>query len=113
MKNLPILGRVQSSAPSLNTAAQIPVAQLLQKNGVMEMLICALTALAYLGTLGFGFVYDDKPVIVENTAIRSWSALAAYLIPKAATGAAAGGKSFGHAGRRGGAGARQGVDAGG
>jgi tetratricopeptide (TPR) repeat protein len=81
---------VQSSAPSLNTAAQIPVAQLLQKNGVMEMLICALTALAYLGTLGFGFVYDDKPVIVENTAIRSWSALAAYLIPKAATGAVGG-----------------------
>ena len=88
-----------SSDPSRNAieqapAAHVSVAQLLEKNGAIEMLVCALIALAYLGTLGFGFVYDDKPVIVQNTAIRSWSALADYFIPKAATGAAAGGTFF-------------------
>jgi hypothetical protein len=41
----------------------------------MEVLICAVTALAYLGTLSFGFVYDDKPTIVENVGIRSWGFL--------------------------------------
>ena len=56
----------------------------------METLVCALTGLVYLGTLGFGFVYDDKPVIVQNTAIRSWSALADYFVPKAAAGVSGG-----------------------
>ncbi|MGA9527514.1 MAG: tetratricopeptide repeat protein [Terriglobales bacterium] len=86
---------MQSSDPSLSTisrdtTAQIPVAQLLEKNGAMEALVCALTALAYLATLGFGFVYDDKPVIVQNTAIRSWRALAAYFVPKSAAGVSGG-----------------------
>lgn len=42
----------------------------------MELLVCAVTALAYVGTLSFGFVYDDKPVIEDNPAIRSWHFLA-------------------------------------
>jgi len=42
----------------------------------MELLLCAVTAVAYLGTVSFGFVYDDKPVIEDNPAIRSWHFLA-------------------------------------
>jgi tetratricopeptide (TPR) repeat protein len=55
--------------------------QLLEKPGAMESLVCAVTALAYLGTLAFGFVYDDKPVIVDNTSIRSWGSLSHYFVP--------------------------------
>lgn len=51
----------------------------------MEALVCSLTFIAYIGTLTFGFVYDDKPVIVDNPAIRSWHAVANSLIPGAAT----------------------------
>jgi len=58
------------------------------KNGVMEALVCAVTALAYLGTLSFGFVYDDKPVIVDNVVIHSWRFLAHYFIPQISAGTA-------------------------
>ena len=59
--------------------------QFLEKNGVMEGLVCALTFIAYLGTMTFGFVYDDKPVIVDNAAIRSWHDVVHSLIPGAST----------------------------
>lgn len=55
----------------------------------MEGLVCAVTVLAYLGTLSFGFVYDDKPVIVDNVGIRSWRFLAHYFIPQISAGIAA------------------------
>jgi len=58
------------------------------KNGVMEVLVCAVTTLAYLGTLSFGFVYDDKPVIVDNVVIHSWRFLAHYFIPQISAGTA-------------------------
>lgn len=35
----------------------------------------AVTALAYLGTLRFGFVYDDLPQIVSNPTLLSWRSL--------------------------------------
>jgi tetratricopeptide (TPR) repeat protein len=40
--------------------------------GVAEMLACAIAFLAYVPTLGFPFVYDDKPQIVQNPAIHAW-----------------------------------------
>lgn len=64
------------------------VTQLLEKNGVMEVLVCSLTLIAYLGTLAFGFVYDDKPVIVDNVAIRSWHYATHSLTPDASTAVA-------------------------
>jgi len=64
------------------------VAQFLEKNGVIEVLVCALTFIAYVGTLAFGFVYDDKPVIVDNVAIRSWRYVTHSLIPHASSGVA-------------------------
>jgi protein O-mannosyl-transferase len=69
--------------------------QFLEKPGVMESLVCAVTALAYLGTLAFGFVYDDKPVIVDNTSIRSWGSLSHYFVPHlSAVNAAPGASTF-------------------
>jgi protein O-mannosyl-transferase len=45
------------------------------KPGVMEVLVCAITAFTYLGTLSFGFVYDDNISIVRNAAIRSFASV--------------------------------------
>jgi len=78
------------SAPtqSLDGSAGEFLDEFLEKPGVMEVLVCALTALAYLGTLSFGFVYDDKPVIVDNVVIHSWRFLAHYFIPQISAGIA-------------------------
>jgi len=53
-----------------------PPSQFLAKPGVMETLVCAITAFTYLGTLSFGFVYDDNASIVSNAAIRSFRSFA-------------------------------------
>jgi protein O-mannosyl-transferase len=44
----------------------------------METLACSITALAYLGTLAFGFVYDDEPQILKNLAIQHWRYVPQY-----------------------------------
>jgi hypothetical protein len=62
--------------------------EFLLKRGVMEVLLCALTALAYVGTLAFGFVYDDEPAIVRNSAIHAWRYVPSYFFPKAFAGPA-------------------------
>lgn len=46
--------------------------------GTKEVIFCAATFLAYVGTLAFGFVYDDQPQIVTNPAIHAWSYLPRY-----------------------------------
>jgi len=40
--------------------------------------VCILTFLAYLGTLRFEFVHDDRGIIVENPAVHSWHAVPGY-----------------------------------
>src|SRR5215471_21447728 len=40
--------------------------------------VLALTALAFLPALNYGFVYDDDVQVVSNSAIRSWSFLPSY-----------------------------------
>lgn len=45
---------------------------------VPELVACGITALAYLATLSFGFVYDDVPQILKNPAIQSWRYLPQY-----------------------------------
>lgn len=58
------------------------LAQIFETSGVIEALVCVVTALAYLNTLTFGFVYDDKPAILDNVVIRSWRFLGHYFIPQ-------------------------------
>ena len=44
----------------------------------MEALACGITALAYLGTLGFGFVYDDVLQVFQSPALKEWRYLPQY-----------------------------------
>jgi protein O-mannosyl-transferase len=79
-----ILNRVQPVGRKLDSpsAPAKSLDEFLNKSGVMEVLVCAVTVLAYLGTLSFGFVYDDKPTIVDNAVLRSWRFLAHYFVPQ-------------------------------
>jgi len=40
--------------------------------------VCILTFLAYVATLRFQFVHDDRGIIVENPAVHSWHAVPSY-----------------------------------
>ncbi len=48
------------------------------RRGVAEAMACALAFLAYVPSLGYPFVYDDKPQIIENPAIHAWHYLPKY-----------------------------------
>jgi len=48
----------------------VPAPPLLFQPGIMEIVVCGITALAYVGTLAFGFVYDDVPLILKNPALH-------------------------------------------
>ena len=50
----------------------------LARRGVAETLACALAFLVYIPTLGYQFVYDDKPQIIQNPAIHAWHYLPHY-----------------------------------
>jgi tetratricopeptide (TPR) repeat protein len=60
---------MQVEPPSEKTDAVSWVA----RRGVAETLVGALAFLAYVPTLGFPFVYDDKPQIIQNPAIHAWA----------------------------------------
>ncbi len=85
-KSRPILGLVQLANRKLESPTSLT--HFLDQSGVLEVLVCAITVLAYVGTLAFGFVYDDKPVIVDNVVIRSWRLVAHSLIPQISAGIA-------------------------
>ncbi len=53
-------------------------ARWMARRGVAQTVACALAFLAYIPTLGFQFVYDDKPQIIENPAIHAWRYLPNY-----------------------------------
>jgi Gpi18-like mannosyltransferase/thioredoxin-like negative regulator of GroEL len=42
--------------------------------------VCGFTFLAYLGTLRFQFVHDDRGIIVDNPATHSWHAVPGYFV---------------------------------
>lgn len=54
------------------------VVRWITRRGVAETLACAIAFLAYVPTLGFQFVYDDKPQIIQNPAIHAWRYLPNY-----------------------------------
>ena len=52
-------------------------------------LVCVLTFLAYIHTLSFQFVHDDRGQIIGNPALRSWHAIPAYFhVPSVGGGCA-------------------------
>jgi len=52
--------------------------QWLTRRGVGETLVGAIAFLVYIPTLGFEFIYDDKPQIIQNPAIHAWRYLPTY-----------------------------------
>jgi tetratricopeptide (TPR) repeat protein len=50
---------------------------------LFPILVLVVTALPFLPTMGYGFVYDDNAAIVNNGYIQSWRGVAAYLLPSA------------------------------
>jgi len=71
-----VLGKAgtQRVAPTVKSGA----ARLWPAPGTKEIVLCAATFLAFVGTLAFGFVYDDRPQIITNPAIHAWSYLPRY-----------------------------------
>ena len=63
----PKISDSHTSAPAGLSSQQVALAAVL-----------ALTFLAYIGTLGFPFVYDDFPQIVHNPFLQSWAELPGY-----------------------------------
>ena len=59
-------------------SAEPSTAPLFLRPGTMETLACAVAALVYSGTLGFGFVYDDVLQIFKSPALREWRYLPQY-----------------------------------
>ena len=51
------------------------LAEYLRKPGVMLPLLGVVTFVLYCGSLGFDFVWDDWPQIVNSPIIRNWSNL--------------------------------------
>ena len=48
------------------------------RDRIILALVLASTFLAYIRTLGFQFVFDDRPLIIENPLLRSWRFLPSY-----------------------------------
>src|SRR5258706_15634720 len=44
----------------------------------LALLALLLTAITYAATLRFDFVFDDRPQIVENVFMRSWSSVPGF-----------------------------------
>ncbi len=54
------------------------IAALREKYFVLMVLL--VTAVTYLGTIRFGFVYDDDPQIVNNPFLRAWHYAPQYFV---------------------------------
>jgi len=52
--------------------------QLLSRRGVPELLVAMVALLAFLGTAGFAFVYDDRAQVLNNPEITSWRRVLGY-----------------------------------
>ena len=73
---------IMSQAMMTDTTKQAPepgaldlLAEYLRKPGVMLPLLGVVTFVLYCGSLGFDFVWDDWPQIVNSPIIRNWSNL--------------------------------------
>jgi tetratricopeptide (TPR) repeat protein len=68
------LGSGQEATGPIEGATEIP------PNRLLPLLVLAATFLAYAGTLGFEFVYDDRLQIVSNSLIQSWRFVPRYFV---------------------------------
>lgn len=54
------------------------VVDALSQPGMLEIILLALIFIVYSGTLAFGFVYDDRPVLVDNPLVHAWRYVPSY-----------------------------------
>jgi hypothetical protein len=66
----------QAIEPDRKVIAEAP--RLKISNHFIVAAVLILTFMAYFGTLGYQFVYDDQGQIVQNNFIRSWSSAPRY-----------------------------------
>ena len=59
-------------------APERPSGKLVPSTGLWVALVAGVVALPFLGSLGYGFVFDDDAHIVQNPAIQSWRGVLAY-----------------------------------
>ncbi len=59
-------------------ARQTGLSRRLSNSHLAIALVLALTFAAYIGTISYQFVFDDKGQIVENPAVKSWSLAPSY-----------------------------------
>ena len=69
--------RIESGPPRVNMGAGKGLSNKLFPR-LWTACICVLTFLAYIGTLRFQFVHDDRGQIVSNPAVHSWHAVPGY-----------------------------------
>ena len=67
----------RTSIPSPGQSAP-KFATFVAKRGTVEVIVVASALLAYVGTVAFGFVYDDGVQILQNPAIRNWGSVLQY-----------------------------------
>jgi Flp pilus assembly protein TadD len=48
---------------------------IMQRDMLYWLIPCLLGFLLYIRTVGFGFIFDDRPLIVENPQVQSWNYL--------------------------------------
>ena len=63
---------IRENAPRLDDQAAPARQAFIMSHRAVVVLALALTFVAYAGTLGYNFVYDDKSQIVQNPNITSW-----------------------------------------
>ncbi len=96
------LGRVCGRGETLAVPVTLPQAQ--QQHGnhsqfdvaarVLLGLALVLTALVYLNTLRFHFVYDDLPQIVHNARVQSWHHAPSFFVEDVWSGVGVGQSSY-------------------
>ncbi len=77
MRKIPS-SRVGQPVPAESSPGNSNLLGWMARRGIAEAMACALAFLAYVPALGYPFVYDDKPQIIENPAIHAWHYLPNY-----------------------------------
>jgi hypothetical protein len=67
----------ESASPNTNRLS-VRIAGWLTPQRFLLLLVLFSTFIVYVGTLEFGFVYDDHELIVENAYVHSWAYLRHY-----------------------------------
>ena len=66
------------AAPASSPSQSSRIATLLAQPGYLEAIVFIAAVIAFLATVGFGFIYDDRAQILNNPEITSWHRVLSY-----------------------------------